>query len=123
MSRLPHFLDSQLIDGGKVVSLMQWPSIAPRKIPGTYFCQRMSLPQGHSAAVRIRSTEKSSDLIRNQTRNLPACSVVSQSTIVPHALHPLVKILRVYKDGYTDHIVCSLHTLFIISVAYYEKSD
>jgi hypothetical protein len=36
--RLPHFLDSQLTDGGEVVSLMCWPSFTPRKIPGTHFC-------------------------------------------------------------------------------------
>jgi hypothetical protein len=37
MSRLPHFLDSQLTDGGEVFSLMCWPSFTPQKIPGTHF--------------------------------------------------------------------------------------
>jgi hypothetical protein len=32
--------------------------LPPKKIPGTHFCQRLSRPQGHSAAERIRSTEK-----------------------------------------------------------------
>jgi hypothetical protein len=32
--------------------------LPPRKIPGTYFCQRLSRPQGHSAAGRIRSIER-----------------------------------------------------------------
>jgi hypothetical protein len=30
----------------------------PRKTPGTYFCYRLGKPQGHSAAGKIRSTEK-----------------------------------------------------------------
>jgi hypothetical protein len=37
-SRLPHFLDSRLTDGGEVVSLMRRPPFTPRKIPGTHFC-------------------------------------------------------------------------------------
>jgi hypothetical protein len=37
-SRLPHFLDSLLTDGGEVVSLTRWPPFTPRKIPGIHFC-------------------------------------------------------------------------------------
>jgi hypothetical protein len=48
MSRLPHFLDNRLTDGGEVV----------RKISGTHLCQKLSRPQGHSAAGRIRSIEE-----------------------------------------------------------------
>jgi DNA polymerase II small subunit/DNA polymerase delta subunit B len=36
-----------------------------RKIPGTHFCQRLSRPQKHNAARRIRSTEKYNDVIGN----------------------------------------------------------
>jgi hypothetical protein len=38
---------------------------------------------------RIRSREKSSDLIRNQTHDLPACSIVPQPTTVhvPHTVY------------------------------------
>jgi hypothetical protein len=32
--------------------------LPPRKIPGTHFCQRLSRPQGHSSAGRIRYIEK-----------------------------------------------------------------
>jgi hypothetical protein len=53
-SRLPHFHDTRLTDGGEVVSLTRRPPFTPRKIPGTHFCYRMSRPQGHSAAGRIR---------------------------------------------------------------------
>jgi hypothetical protein len=37
-SRLPHFLDSRLTDGGEVVSLTRRPPFTRRKIPGTHFC-------------------------------------------------------------------------------------
>jgi hypothetical protein len=62
-SRLPHFLDNQLREGGKVVS----------RTRQEYFWY-----QGHSAAGRIRSTKKSNEIIRNRTRDLPACSLVPQ---------------------------------------------
>jgi hypothetical protein len=51
----------------------------PRKIPGTHFCQRLSRPQEHSAAGRIRSIEESND-IGNRTRDLPACDIVTEPT-------------------------------------------
>jgi hypothetical protein len=38
MKRFPHFLDSRLIDGGKVVSVMRRPPFTLRNIPGTHFC-------------------------------------------------------------------------------------
>jgi hypothetical protein len=38
----------------------------------------LSRPHGHSVVGRIRSTEKSNDLIRNWTRDLPVCSIVPQ---------------------------------------------
>jgi hypothetical protein len=80
MLRLPHFLNNRLADGGEVVSFTRRPPFTPRKIPGTHFCYRPSRPQGHSAAGRIRSIEKSNDLIGNRTRDLPACSIVPQPT-------------------------------------------
>jgi hypothetical protein len=57
-SRSSHFLDNRLTDGGKVVSLTYRPPFTPRKISGTHFCQRLSRPQGHIAAGKIRSIEK-----------------------------------------------------------------
>jgi hypothetical protein len=73
-SRLPHFLDNRLTDGGVAVSLTRLPPFTPSTISGTHFCYRLSRHQGHTAAGRIRSIEKSSDLIGNQTRDLQACS-------------------------------------------------
>jgi hypothetical protein len=37
-SRLPHFLENRLTDGGKFVILQRRPPFTPRKIPGTDFC-------------------------------------------------------------------------------------
>jgi hypothetical protein len=37
-SRLPHFLDNRLTDGGEVVSLTCRPHFISRKIPGTHLC-------------------------------------------------------------------------------------
>jgi hypothetical protein len=36
-SRLPHYLNNRLADGG-VVNLKRRPLFTPRKIPGTHFC-------------------------------------------------------------------------------------
>jgi hypothetical protein len=44
-----------------------------RNILGTHFCSRLSLPHGYG----IISIEKSNDLVRNLTCDLPACSIVS----------------------------------------------
>jgi hypothetical protein len=59
--------------------------LPPRNIPGTHFGYRLSRSQGHSAARRIRSIEKSNELIGNRTRVLPACNTVPQSSTLPHA--------------------------------------
>jgi hypothetical protein len=37
-SRLPHFLDNRLTDGGEIASHTRRPSFTPRNIPGTPFC-------------------------------------------------------------------------------------
>jgi hypothetical protein len=55
--RVPHFLDRQLTDGSKVVSLTCWLPFAPSRIPGTY------QPQGRHVAGKIRSLDKSEVLI------------------------------------------------------------
>jgi hypothetical protein len=60
-------------------------ALPPRNLPGTHFCQKLSRPQGHSAAGRIRPIEKSNDLIENRTRNLPACNKVPRPTTLPRA--------------------------------------
>jgi hypothetical protein len=56
------------------------PPFTLRKIPGTHFCERLSQPQDHSAAGRIRSIEMYNNLIGTRTRDIPACSIVPQLT-------------------------------------------
>jgi hypothetical protein len=82
---LPHFLENRLIDGDEVVSFTRPPPFTPKKIPGTHFCYRLSRPQGHSVAGKIGSIEQFSDLIGNRTRDLVACSIVSEPTTLPRA--------------------------------------
>jgi hypothetical protein len=70
-------LDNRLTDGGEVVSLTRRPSFTSRKIPGSHFSQRLSRPEGHSAAERIRSIEKkNNNIIGNRPRDLSACIIV-----------------------------------------------
>jgi hypothetical protein len=52
------------------------PPFAPRKIPGTHFCQRLRRPQSNGLAGRIRQIQNSSGLIGNRTRDILACSTV-----------------------------------------------
>jgi hypothetical protein len=63
-------------NGGEVVRLVRRPpftSPPPPKIRGTHYCYRLSRPQGHSTAGRIRYIEKI-HLIGIRSRNLLDCS-------------------------------------------------
>ena len=51
----------------------------------THFCYRLSQSQGHSAAGRIMAMKNSSDTTGNGTCDIPACSIVPQSTALPRA--------------------------------------
>jgi hypothetical protein len=73
-------------EGGKVGSHTYRPPLPPTpNIPGTHFCQRLSQPQGHSAAGMIMSMKKPNGTIGNQTHDLLTCSAVPQPTAPPHA--------------------------------------
>jgi hypothetical protein len=80
-SRIPHFLDNRFTDDDEV-SLKRRPPFSSMKIPCTHFCYRLCRPQGQSAVGRV---EKSNDLLGIGTRDLPACSIVPQSTTLPRA--------------------------------------
>jgi hypothetical protein len=84
-SRLLYFVDSRLTNGGEFVCFTRRPPFTPKKIPGAHLCWRLSRPHSHSAAVSIRLIEKSNDLIVNRTRDLPACNIVPQPTILSRA--------------------------------------
>jgi hypothetical protein len=87
---------NQLTDGAEFVSLTRRPQFTPRKILGTHFCWRLSRPQSHSAAERIRSIEKSNVLIANRNRNLPACSTVTQPCTLSRAPVDTEVIMKKY---------------------------
>jgi hypothetical protein len=46
----------------------------------------ISVEAESTAAGRIRSIEKSNDLIGNRIRDLPGCSIVPQRTTLPRAI-------------------------------------
>jgi len=62
--RFPDFMTTAQ-DGGKVVSPTHRPPLPPGNAPGTYFCWRLSRPQGHSVIGRIMSMKNSNDTIWN----------------------------------------------------------
>jgi hypothetical protein len=90
-SRLPHFLEIRLTDGGDVVSPMHRKLHIVSRHSGTHFCSRLSWPQGHSATGRIKPTEKFNDFIWNRARDFSTCGIVPQSTTLPRALRAPVE--------------------------------
>jgi hypothetical protein len=90
------FVANRLKDGGEANSLTRRPLSTPGKFPGTHFSYRLSRSQGHSAACKTRSIEKSKDL--NGNRILPACSTVPQPTMLPRARLKISEELQFYQD-------------------------
>jgi hypothetical protein len=81
--RVPGGWGSQILwqlahEGGKVVSPTHRPHLPSGNIPGTHFYQRLSRPQGHSAAGRIMPMKDPSDTIGNRSRDVPVCSALPQ---------------------------------------------
>jgi hypothetical protein len=77
------FLDNRLTDGGEVFSPKCRLTFTPRKIPGIHFCDSLSRRQGPNAAGRITLIENLNKVTGNWSCDLPACSIVSQSTALP----------------------------------------
>jgi hypothetical protein len=57
--------------------------LSPGRFLVLIYVKRLGRPQGHSAAGRIRSNEKSNNLIWIRNRDLPSCNIVPQSTTLP----------------------------------------
>jgi hypothetical protein len=75
-SRLPHFPANSSHMAVRIRALFSGRFL---------LCQRLNRPQNHRVAGRIRSIEKSGDLIGNRNRDLPTCSIVPQLTMLPRS--------------------------------------
>jgi hypothetical protein len=85
MSRLPHLLDNQLTEGSKVVSLTCRPPITPQEDSWYSFLLGWVNPRPIMQLEGLGNLKNSDDLIRNRTRDLPACSIVTQPNMLPCA--------------------------------------
>ena len=89
--------------GGTFVSPMHRPSLLSRK----YFSYRLSRPQSHSAAGRIKSMKNPNDAIGNRTCGIPACSGVLHTTAllrVRWVIHTtMIRVQRTYYGGLKCH--------------------
>jgi len=74
--RLPVFQDNRHMKVLRFSALRTDRLYAPEDIPATHFCQKLNIPQGHCAALRIKSMKNSNDTIGNGTCEHPACSAV-----------------------------------------------
>jgi len=75
---VPIFQDNRHMKVVRLSILRTGRLYPPGNIPATHFSERVSQPQGHSAAGRIMSMKNSSDTIGNLTRDFPTCSAVPQ---------------------------------------------
>jgi len=85
--KAPRFQDNLHMMLVRLSALRTGRLYPPGNIPGTHLCQRLSQPQGHSAAGRITcmSINNSNDSIGNRARDLPASNAVPQPTAPPCA--------------------------------------
>jgi hypothetical protein len=81
----PTFIDNRHQQVVRMSALRTGRLYPPGNIPGTHFCYRLSRPQGHRAAGRIKPMTNSNDTLGNRTRDHPACSALLQSTALPTA--------------------------------------
>ena len=75
--RLPGYLDNWHMNVARLSALCTGHLLfPPQHIPGIHFCWRISQPQGHSVARRLKSMKNPNDIIGNWTRDRPGCSIV-----------------------------------------------
>lgn len=77
-------VDSRHMHSGKLVISVYWPPLPPGDIPATYFCLRLSHPQGQRAAKRFKSMNNTGYSIGNQICNHLVCSTMPQPALPPH---------------------------------------
>ena len=93
--KAPRFQDNRHMKVVRLSALRTGCLYPPGSIPGTRFCQRLSRPQGHSAAGRIMSMKNSNDTIGNRTRDLPTYSALPEPTALRRAIYVLLNKLMV----------------------------
>jgi hypothetical protein len=74
-------------------------------------------PQGHSAAGRIRSIEKSNNIFGNRTHDLLTCSIVAQQTILPRVCMYMRDYVAIFTAQLERERTCSLSRVSSIGCA------
>jgi hypothetical protein len=77
-------------------------------ISGTNFCERLSQPQGHTAAGRIMSIKNTNETIGNRTHDLPACSAVPQPRAPPRGKTISIAYSECVSVGMRHLVICRL---------------
>jgi hypothetical protein len=110
MVRLTHFLGSLLADDGEVINLTRWQRFppSPRNILVFISVRGWVNPKVIVGLERLRQFEKSSDLIGNLTRDLSACSTISQWTMLWRVAHPFPLVQNVFIAIISDERVCKI---------------
>jgi hypothetical protein len=67
---ITYFVDTRFTDGGEIICLRRRQPFNPKNIPSARFCQRLRRNHGLSAAGKIKSIERSHDLIGNRNREI-----------------------------------------------------
>jgi hypothetical protein len=81
MLTFPHYLDNGLTDGGKVVSSTHLSKFTPQKLFFCFWCSFLLQAEwtpGRREASRIGKLKKCIHPIGFRTRDLPACSIMTQ---------------------------------------------
>jgi hypothetical protein len=81
----PTFSDIRLTDGGKFVSLTSRPPFATQENPWYSFLSEAQSIPGAIVWLKDYVNRKKSTSSGTRTGDLPACSIVPQSTMLQHA--------------------------------------
>jgi hypothetical protein len=85
MLRIPHCLDNRLINGGKVVSLMNWPRFMPRNIFWySFLLETEYAPKSLVWLEGLGQLKKVNDLTGTRACYLLASSIASEPSMLPH---------------------------------------
>jgi hypothetical protein len=81
MSRLPHFIENLLTDGGEIVSLLRWQKCFPPGRLLIHISVGSSVePKAIVLLEELGKLKQIINLIGNRTCDLPACKVVAEPT-------------------------------------------